>query len=109
MVLPKPWQRGQAPMGLLKLNRLGSGSANSMPQRLQANFSLKRSVSPPWTRARKIDFARFAIADLDGVDQALVHARRRSTMRSTSAKTGLRKIDIEQRFGRRELEDLCRA
>ena len=25
MVLPKPWQRGQAPMGLLKLNRLGSG------------------------------------------------------------------------------------
>ena len=26
MVLPKPWQRGQAPKGLLKLNRRGSGS-----------------------------------------------------------------------------------
>src|SRR6202035_1220786 len=25
-VLPKPWQRGQAPNGLLKLNRRGSGS-----------------------------------------------------------------------------------
>ena len=45
MVLPKPWQRGQAPKGLLKLNRLGSGSANSRPQRLQANFSLKRSAA----------------------------------------------------------------
>src|ERR1039458_5981901 len=29
MVLPNPWQRGQAPTGELKLNRVGSGSANS--------------------------------------------------------------------------------
>jgi hypothetical protein len=26
MVLPKPWQRGQAPKGLLNENRRGSGS-----------------------------------------------------------------------------------
>src|SRR5690242_17964832 len=29
MVLPNPWQRGHAPNGELKLNRIGSGSANS--------------------------------------------------------------------------------
>src|ERR1035441_1071201 len=32
MVLPKPWQRGHAPTGELKLNRIGSGTLNSMPQ-----------------------------------------------------------------------------
>src|SRR6478672_3920957 len=32
MVLPKPWQRGHAPTGELKLNRIGSGWLNSMPQ-----------------------------------------------------------------------------
>src|SRR6202789_534515 len=42
MVLPKPWQRGQAPNGLLKLKRIGSGSVNSGPQVLHWNFSLKR-------------------------------------------------------------------
>src|SRR5580698_7558720 len=42
MVLPKPWQRGQAPKGLLKLNRRGSGSAKVSPHCLQANFSEKR-------------------------------------------------------------------
>src|SRR5580704_13804578 len=31
MVLPKPWQRGQAPKGELKLKRIGSGAANSRP------------------------------------------------------------------------------
>src|SRR5450432_1602143 len=30
MVLPKPWQRGHAPTGELKLNRMGSAAANSM-------------------------------------------------------------------------------
>src|ERR1035438_545108 len=43
MVLPKPWHRGQAPKGELKLNRMGSGTANSRPQVLHWNFSLKRS------------------------------------------------------------------
>src|SRR6266540_2434282 len=31
IVLPKPWQRGHAPTGELKLNRIGSGVANSSP------------------------------------------------------------------------------
>ena len=47
MVLPKPWQRGQAPKGELKLKRMGSGTANSMPQVLHSNFSLKRSGGSP--------------------------------------------------------------
>src|SRR5438445_41504 len=34
IVLPKPWQRGQAPNGELKLNRIGSGWLNSLPQAL---------------------------------------------------------------------------
>src|ERR1035441_979400 len=42
MVLPKPWHRGHAPNGLLKLNRRGSGSTKVRPHCLQANFSLKR-------------------------------------------------------------------
>src|SRR5580693_10478325 len=42
MVLPKPWHRGHAPNGLLKLNSGGSGSAKVRPHCLQANFSLKR-------------------------------------------------------------------
>ena len=45
MVLPKPWQRGQAPAGLLKLNRIGSGSRNSMLSYLQMKRSLKSSRS----------------------------------------------------------------
>ena len=53
MVLPKPWQRGQAPNGELKLNRIGSGSANSMPQVLHWNFSLKRRRSAGRRRSRK--------------------------------------------------------
>src|SRR6516162_3875357 len=42
IVLPKPWQRGHAPNGELKLNRIGSGGLNSAPQVLHWNFSLKR-------------------------------------------------------------------
>src|SRR5208337_4249662 len=37
MVLPNPWHRGHAPTGELKLNRVGSGSANSIPQVLHWN------------------------------------------------------------------------
>src|ERR1019366_3445032 len=45
MVLPKPWQRGHAPTGELKLNRIGYGGVNSAPQVLHWNFSLKRTRS----------------------------------------------------------------
>src|SRR5579864_6783570 len=37
IVLPNPWQRGQAPKGELKLNRIGSGVLNSRLQVLHWN------------------------------------------------------------------------
>src|SRR5688500_168475 len=39
MVLPKPWQTGQAPNGELKLNRCGSGSSYVVPSYLQMYLS----------------------------------------------------------------------
>ena len=103
MVLPKPWQRGQAPKGELKLNRIGSGSPNSMPQVLHWNFSLKRSGGAP-DGALEDHFAGFAIADLDGIDQALVQVRP-DGQAVHQHEDGLREIDIQQRFGRGEFED----
>src|SRR5579883_2238660 len=47
IVFPNPWQRGHAPNGELKLNRIGSGMLNSVPQVLHWNFSLNLSRSPP--------------------------------------------------------------
>src|SRR5947207_2109950 len=47
MVLPNPWHRGHAPNGELKLNRIGSGWLNSLPQVLHWKRSLKRSCPPP--------------------------------------------------------------
>src|SRR5258708_35031292 len=47
IVLPKPWQRGHAPNGELKLNRIGSGWLNSRSHVLHANRSLKRRRSLP--------------------------------------------------------------
>ncbi len=64
-------------MGLLKLKRPGSGVDELVPQRLQANFSLKRNVTGGrCARLFENHFARFAITDLDGVDDALVQIRR---------------------------------
>ncbi len=42
-VLPKPWQRGQAPKGLLKLKRRGSGSRPARWQLVHSNAPEKRS------------------------------------------------------------------
>ena len=42
IMLPRPLHSGQAPWGLLKLNRRGEISAKLMPQWMQANFSLNR-------------------------------------------------------------------
>ena len=46
MILPNPWQVGQAPMGLLKEKRRGSGSEKSLPQRLQEKLRLKVDSFP---------------------------------------------------------------
>src|SRR5262245_43238394 len=42
MVLPKPWQRGHAPNGLLNENSGGSGSSYLRWQFLHSNFCEKR-------------------------------------------------------------------
>src|SRR5579872_5409613 len=44
IVLPKPWQRGQAPNGLLNENNFGSGSAYLVPQVLHS----KRCENRNW-------------------------------------------------------------
>ena len=49
MVLPKPWQRLQAPYGLLKLNRLGSGVDEFLAAALAGEFLVEaqRIRRPP--------------------------------------------------------------
>ena len=105
MVLPKPWQRGQAPKGELKLKRIGSGTANSRPQVLHWNFSLKRSCWSP-AGALEDELAGLAVADLDGVDEALMQVGADGET-VHQEKDGLREIDVEQRFRRGELENLA--
>ena len=88
--------RAGARPGELKLNRIGSGSANSIPQVLHWNFSLKRSAFAA-RGALENHFAGFAIADFDGVDQALVQIRRdRDAVHQHEQR--LREIDVQQRF-----------
>ena len=108
MVLPKPWQRGQAPKGLLKLNRRGSGSRPGRWQLLHSNAAEKR-----WRGAVRLlvarqllkdDFAGLAIGDLRGIDDArAVLAADNDSVQQY--KDGQREIQIEQRLGRGEFED----
>ena len=87
MVLPKPWQRGQAPAGLLKLNRIGSGSRNSRLSYLHMKRSLKSWRSP--VRGIVEDrVAGFAIADFDRIDDALMQIGRRWRCGRRGRKTG---------------------
>src|ERR1700691_1244762 len=52
IVLPKPWQRGHAPYGLLKLNSRGSGSRYARWQVEHSNADENRSVSTASVSAR---------------------------------------------------------
>ena len=105
MVLPKPWQRGQAPKGELKLKRIGSGTENSRPQVLHWNFSLKRSSLVAGC-ALEDQFAGLAVADLDGVDEALMHVGP-DGQTVDQEEDGLREIDVEERLGGGEFENLA--
>ena len=55
MMLPKPWQVGQAPKGLLNENSRGCGSSYERPQVRHSKRSLKTwrtsgaPSSPSWT------------------------------------------------------------
>ncbi len=102
MVLPNPWQRGQAPIGLLKLNRIGSGVANSVPQRLARELLVEAQWSVA-AGALEMHLARLAIADLDGVHKSLVQiGADRNAVHQDEQR--LREVDVEQRLGRGELE-----
>ncbi len=99
MVLPKPWQRGHAPMGLLKLNSAGSGVDSSISHCLHENFSLKRRVAEADSPGGFFEnhLARFAIADLGGVHQALVQIGGDDEAVHQDEER-LVEIDIQQRF-----------
>ena len=86
MVLPKPWQRLHAPKGVLKLNKVGSGSTNCLPHCLQLNFWSNRMVSPPAAGSNR-QSPGLAIANLYGVHQALASSGGNRD-RSTSTDSG---------------------
>ena len=100
MVFPNPWQRGQAPNGLLNENSRGSGSSYRMPQVLHSNASLKRYRR--LSRALESledDFAVvFAETNFNRIDQPLPHSGLRFQPVHQN-KCGFAEIDIEQRFG----------
>ena len=56
MMLPNPWQVGQAPKGLLNENSRGCGSSYAMPQRRHSNRSL--NTWRPRTGHRRADLER---------------------------------------------------
>ena len=76
MMLPKPWQSGHAPNGLLNENSRGCGSSYGMPHSRHSNRSLNRSVTASAIRAlrrelnRKRRPAAFGVGGLDRVGQA---------------------------------------
>ncbi len=104
MVLPKPWQRGQAPTGELKLNRMGSGRREFHAAGLALEFLVEAQRPGGRGGAFEDHFAALAVADFDGIDQALMQAGAdRDAVHQHENR--LAEIDIEQRFGRGELED----
>jgi hypothetical protein len=73
MVLPKPWQRGHAPKGLLNENRRGSGSLVTNVALLAFEALREAECLRGLALARgglEEHFAGLAIALLDGVNNA---------------------------------------
>src|SRR4030066_666990 len=60
IVLPRPWQDGHAPRGLLKENMFGSSCSKLIPHFEHAECSLKRSSLPPTTSTTAIPFPCFS-------------------------------------------------
>ncbi len=93
--------------GQLKLNRIGSGAAEFHAAGLALELLVEAQALGCAGGALEDDFAGFAVADFDGIDQALVEVGRdRDAVHQDE--DGLREIDIEQRFGRGEFEDAGR-
>ena len=102
MVLPKPWQRGQAPNGRIEAEQDRLRLVELHAAGLALELLVEAQCSPP-DGAFEDHFARFAVADLDGVDQALVQVRAdRDAVHQHEQRLG--EIDIEQRFRRGEFE-----
>ena len=108
MVLPKPWQRGQAPNGLLKENSRGSGSSYL---RLQALHSKRCEKAPaPWfaavaRRGFEDHLSGFAIGALDRIHDASANVGRQRNAVEQQEYRSI-EIHIQQRLGGRELENL---
>ena len=101
-VLPNPWQRGQAPNGLLKLNRRGSGSR---PGRVTALAFI--GGGKPVLRALRIFLAgnfledhltRFAKCDLGRIHDARAIVRTDHNA-IDQHEYRQREVEIEQRSG----------
>ena len=99
-MFPNPWQRGQAPNGLLNENRRGSGifvtnAAGLAFERFTESVPTVCGTFECFENDLAIVLAE---ADLHGIDQPLAHAG--FCFQSIHKdKRRLAEIDIEQRFG----------
>ncbi len=107
-VLPNPWQRGHAPKGLLKLNSRGSGS---LPGRWQLLHSYAPENAVPLALRSLVPrnlledhLAAFAVGNLRGIHNAgaVLRTHHHAVQQH---KHGQRKVQVQQRLGRRELDD----
>ena len=90
MVLPKPWQRGQAPNGLIEAEKRRLGLGELHPARLALELFVEAQAL---ARAAfsKITSPDFAVADFDRVHQRADADPGAIAMRSASTKSGLAK------------------
>jgi hypothetical protein len=85
--LPKPWQVGQAPKGLLNENSRGCGSSKAWPHRAHSKASENSSSGPSTTltRARPIPSANAVVtASLTRAGGSVAGVSRSTTTRSGS-------------------------
>ena len=108
MVLPKPWQRGQAPEGAVEAEQRGLGLDELDAAVLAGELLAEAQRGARLGALLEDHLAGFAVADLDGVDQALVQVGRDGEAVDQD-EDGLREVDVEQRFGRGEFEDARRS
>ena len=75
-MFPNPWHLGHAPIGLLKLNRLGSGAIAVSRRLAGESLAEMEYLRVRHTGLLEIDFAGLPVADFHRVHQALVQAGR---------------------------------
>ena len=111
-MLPNPWQRGQAPNGLLKLNRRGSGSLPGRWQLVHSNAPenrCRRALAPSLVARNLFEnhLAGLAISNLRRIhDARAVFGADDDPVQQHEHRK--REVQIQQRLRRGELEDLPR-